>query len=173
MTMLFALVFEDAFRADEARAALHRMTGDALPAFSELTLLARREDGALRVSQDVIGTARREDARGHVAALVAAAAASTRPIALPAAIAADLLATIMADAGARAFVTELGTELLPGRSALVLLADTESSPARAVLDRLRGWNPRVLRTEVPATLLQALDARLARATAGTDPSTAS
>ena len=173
MSMLFALVFDDAFRADEARAALHRMADDPHPAFSAMTLLARREDGALRVSQVVIGTVRRDDARGHVAGLVAAAAASTFPLALPAAVAGDLLATIMADAGTRAFVTELGTELRPGRSALVLLADTAAAPARAVLDRLRGWHPRVLRTELPAALMHALDARLTRATSGADPSTAS
>lgn len=173
MSMLFALVFEDAYRADEARAALHRMNDDVLPAFSELTLLARRSDGTLRLSQDVIGATRRNDARGHVAGLVAAAAASIQPMALPAMVADDMLAMLLRDAGTRAFITELGAELRPGRSVLVLLADPDASRAGAVVARLRGWDPRVLQTDVPATLLQALDARLAGAPAETDPAATS
>jgi len=50
---LVALVFDDPYPAEEARAALHRMGGEGLLDIEETALIATDTDGRMRVSQDV------------------------------------------------------------------------------------------------------------------------
>jgi len=50
---LVALVFDDPYTAEEARADLRRMGGEGLLDIDETALIATYNDGRLRVSQDV------------------------------------------------------------------------------------------------------------------------
>ena len=50
---LVALVFDDPYTAEKARASLHRTGGEGLLAIDETALIATYTDGRMRVSQDV------------------------------------------------------------------------------------------------------------------------
>jgi len=50
---LVALVFDDPYTAEEARADLRRMGGEGLLDIDETALIATYTDGRMRVSQDV------------------------------------------------------------------------------------------------------------------------
>jgi len=64
---LVAVVFDDPYKAEEARAALHRMGGEGLLEIDETALIAKYPDGRTRVSQDVNIAANGEKI-GHIAA---------------------------------------------------------------------------------------------------------
>jgi len=50
---LIALVFDDPYKADEARAALNRMGGEGLLEIDETAVIVKNAEGKLRISQDV------------------------------------------------------------------------------------------------------------------------
>ena len=50
---LIALVFDDPYKADEAHAALNRMSGEGLLEIDETAVIVKKADGKVRVSQDV------------------------------------------------------------------------------------------------------------------------
>ena len=66
---LVAVVFDDPYKAEEARAALHRMGGEGLLEIDETALIAKYPDGRTRVSQDVNIAANGEKI-GHIAGLL-------------------------------------------------------------------------------------------------------
>ncbi len=70
MSYLIALIFDDQFKGEEARAALHRMAGEGLLEMNDTVFIARKPDGKTSVSQEdnVIG---RDQKIGHVAGLIA------------------------------------------------------------------------------------------------------
>ena len=49
---LVAFVFDDPYKADEARAALHRMGGEGLLEIDETAVISKTPAGKVRVSQD-------------------------------------------------------------------------------------------------------------------------
>jgi uncharacterized membrane protein len=51
---LVALMFDDPYRADEARAALRRLGGEGVLEIGETALIEKRADGKVRVSQEWI-----------------------------------------------------------------------------------------------------------------------
>jgi uncharacterized membrane protein len=50
MSHLIALVFDDQFKGEEARAALHRMAGEGLLEMNDTVFIARKPDGKTSVS---------------------------------------------------------------------------------------------------------------------------
>jgi uncharacterized membrane protein len=52
MSHLIALVFDDQFKGEEARAALHRMAGEYLLETNDTVFIARKPDGKTSVSQE-------------------------------------------------------------------------------------------------------------------------
>src|SRR4051812_10371373 len=79
MSQLVALVFEDMYSADEARAALRRMAGEGLLDLEEAALIEVDAAGKTRVRQDVDTIAQRQQL-GHMVGLVAAAVTGTMPL---------------------------------------------------------------------------------------------
>src|SRR5260370_7462514 len=81
MSHLIALVFDDQFKGEEARAALHRMAGEGLLEMNDTVFIARKPDGKISVSQEdnIIG---RDQKIGHVAGLIATAVTGTMPFVL-------------------------------------------------------------------------------------------
>ena len=76
---LVAVVFDDPYKAEEARAALHRMGGEGLLEIDETALIAKYPDGKTRVSQDVNIAADGEKV-GHIAGLLTAVATGAIPL---------------------------------------------------------------------------------------------
>ena len=96
VSKLVALVFDDPYKAEEARAVLHRLGGEGLLEIEETTLIVRFADGRTRVSQDV-DVAADGQRIGHVAGLVTAALTGTLPF-----VAAGTLLGRIEDRGRRA-----------------------------------------------------------------------
>ncbi len=72
MSHLIAMVFDDQFEGEEARAALHRLAGEGLLEMNDTVFIARKAHGKTSVSQEtqVMG---RDQKIGHVAGLLAGA----------------------------------------------------------------------------------------------------
>src|SRR5262249_20705352 len=87
---LIALIFDDLYKADEARAALHRMEGDGLLEIDETAVIVRKAHDKVRISQDINVVAKDKHV-GHVIGLVAAAATGTLPFIMAGTIGGDLI----------------------------------------------------------------------------------
>src|SRR5258708_18396635 len=81
MSHVMALVYDDQFKGEEARAALHRMAGEGLLEMNDTVFIARKPDGKTSVSQEdtVMG---RDQKIGQIAGLIAAAVTGTVPFVL-------------------------------------------------------------------------------------------
>src|SRR5947207_4393543 len=75
---LIALVFDDPYKADEARAAIRRMSGEGLLESDEAALVIKDEEGKTRVTQETDVVAKHQHI-GHIAGLAAAALTGTMP----------------------------------------------------------------------------------------------
>jgi uncharacterized membrane protein len=73
---LLALVFDDEYDADGAKAALHRMGGEGLLSIDESAVVVKHPDGKIRLTQDV-NVVEKDQHVGHVMGLVAAAVTGT------------------------------------------------------------------------------------------------
>jgi uncharacterized membrane protein len=167
---LLALVFDDPYDADEAKAALYRMGGEGLLDIDETAVVVRQPDGKVRVTQDVNVVSDRQHA-GHVLGLVAAAVTGTMPLILAGTLGGRLLGRIGDHGITNKFTKDVGKELQPGTSALLLLAHADAEHPqperrRKILERLRQWSPRVLESDLPPELEAELNAALQHESAG-------
>src|SRR5262245_8973006 len=121
---LVALVFDDPYKADEARAALNRMGGEGLLEIDETALIVKNADGKVRISQDTNVVAK-DQKIGHIAGLITAAATGTFPFILGGTIAGRLIGRLRDDGITNKFVNNLAKEVQPGTSALVLYARSD------------------------------------------------
>src|SRR5437762_8943113 len=81
MSHLVVLVFDDPYKADEARAAVRRMGGEGLLEIDETALIIKGADGKTQVRQDQ-DTPAKSQHLGHVAGLITAALTGTTPFIL-------------------------------------------------------------------------------------------
>src|SRR5260370_14618937 len=118
MSHLIALVFDDQFKGEEARAALHRMAGEGLLEMNDTVFIARKPDGKTSVSQEdnVIG---RDQKIGHVAGLIAVTVTGTMPFVLAGTLAGRLIGRLTDHVITRQFIRDLKQELRSGTSGLV------------------------------------------------------
>src|SRR5260370_38596995 len=115
MSHVLALVYDDQFKGEEARAALHRMAGEGLLEMNDTVFIARKPDGNTSVSQEdtVMG---RDQKIGQVAGLIAAAVTGTVPFVLAGTLPGRLIGKLR-DHGIRPkSIGALRTELRPGPS---------------------------------------------------------
>src|SRR5258707_11514958 len=91
---LVALVFDDPYRGEEARAALHRMGGEGLLEIDETALIAKYEDGRIRTSQD-INVVNKGQKAGHIIGLITAAISGSMPFILAGTVAGKLVGKLM------------------------------------------------------------------------------
>lgn len=167
---LLALVFDDPYDADEAKAALYRMGGEGLLELDETAVVVRYSDGKLRVSQDV-NIVRRDQHVGHVLGLVAAAATGTLPFIMAGTLCGRLVGRLTDHGITDKFIKDIGKELRPGTSAVLLLVHADPAhpqPERRqkVIDRLRQWHPKLLESDLSPQLEAELKAELQREMAG-------
>ena len=152
---LVALVFDDPYKADEARAALRRMGGEGIVEIGETALIEKRADGKMRVSQDT-DTVAKDQHIGHIAGLVTAAVTGTLPFILGGTIAGKLIGKLRDNDITDKFLKSIEKELQPNTSALVLYAHANPGGQREAVKRLARFNPKVLESDLPPELAKAL-----------------
>jgi uncharacterized membrane protein len=161
MSHLIALVFDDQFKGEEARAALHRMAGEGLLDISDTVLITRNAAGKTVVSQEdkVI---RKDQKPGHIAGLVAAAATGTMPFILAGTLAGRLVGRLMDHGITRKFVKDLKEQIQPGTSAQVLLGASDPDRRQAVEERMRGFGAKMLESDLPPEVQEEIESEIER-----------
>ena len=153
---LVALVFDDPYKADEARAALNRMSGEGLLEIDETAVIAKKADGKVRVSQDV-NEVQKDQHIGHIAGLITAAATGTFPFIIAGTLAGRLVGRLRDDGITNKFLKSLQKELQPNTSVLVLFARSDPERRQQVVKRLAIFDPKILETDVSFELEQQLN----------------
>ncbi len=156
---LLALVFDDPYKADEARAALFRMEGEGLLEMDETAVIAKREGEKVRLSQDVNIVSKRQQA-GHLLGIVAANLTGTMPLILAGTAAGRLIGRFTDHGVTNRFINEVKKELQPNTSALLLCARSDPDRRKKIVERLRVFGPRVLESDLPPELEQELEQSL-------------
>jgi uncharacterized membrane protein len=151
MSHLIALVFDDQFKAEEARDVIHRMAADGLLELNDTVLIKRRLDGKVTVSQDAEAMGEKQNV-GHAAGLIAAAATGTVPSLLAGTVAGRLVSRLRDHGTTREFVRNLRQQVEPGASAVILLGECDPERRQSILEHLQEFEPRILETDFPAEL---------------------
>jgi len=159
MNRLVALVFDDPYKAEEARAAVHRMGGEGLLEIDETALIIKQQDGNMRVSQDVDMVSKNQRA-GNLCGLAAAAVTGTMPFILVGTSAARLLGLLTDHNVTNRFIKQVTNELQPGTSSLLIYARSDPERRQRVIERLQAFNPKLLESDMPPELEQELEAGL-------------
>ena len=144
---LLALVFDDPYKADEARAALHRMEGEGLVELHETAVIARKSDGKTRVSQD-FNEVEKDQHIGHIAGLITAAATGMLPFILGGTLAGKLIGRLRDDGITNKFLKSLQNELHPNTSILVIYGKSDEQRRLQVPQRLANFNPKLLESDM-------------------------
>jgi uncharacterized membrane protein len=151
MSQLIALLFDDQFKAEEARDAIHRMADEGLLELNDTVLVKRRLDGKVTVSQEDKVIAEGQTV-GHVAGLIAAAATGSMPFILPGTVAGRLVGRLKDHGTTREFVKNLRREVEPGTSALIVVAESDPERQSSILEHLQEFEPRILESDLPLGL---------------------
>ena len=156
-SQLIALVFDDPYKADEAKAALNRMGGEGLLEIDETAVVVRNADGKLRLTQDVNVVAK-DQKFGHIAGLVTAAITGTMPFIMVGTLAGKLIGKLTDHGITNKFVKDVGNEIQPGTSALILLARSDEERRKRIAERLGVFAPKILESDLPPEVEAALQA---------------
>jgi uncharacterized membrane protein len=159
---LIALVFDDMYTADEARAALRRMAGDyQWLDLDETAMIIKDYQGKVRVSQDRDIVARDQKA-GHIAGLLCAAATGTMPFILAGTVGGKLLGRLTDNGITNKFIQQVSDKLQPGRSGLIVLGHATSPENRQqVIAGMQRFHPQVVESDLPPELEKELTAGVA------------
>ena len=164
---LIALVFDDPYKADEARAALNRMGGEGLLDIDETAIIVKNAEGKVRVTQDVNEVAKDQHV-GHVAGLITAAVTGTLPFILGGTLVGGLIGRLRDNGITNKFLKKLQDEVQPNTSALIVYARSDRERREKVVKRLAVFNPKILESDLPPELEKELSELTAqqRAAAG-------
>jgi uncharacterized membrane protein len=157
---LVALVFDDPYKGDEARASLNRMEGEGLIELEETAVIVKKPNGKVRVSQDV-NVVDKDKHIGHIAGLLTAAATGTMPFILGGTIAGNLIGRLTDNGITNKFLNSVKKELQAGTSVLVLYGRSDEQRRKKLVDRLAAFNPRILESDLPVELEEAFDEAIA------------
>jgi uncharacterized membrane protein len=145
---LVAVVFDDPYKAEEARAALHRMGGEGLLEIDETALIVKYADGRGRVSQDVNIAANGEKV-GHIAGLVTAAVTGTLPFILAGTVGGWLVGKLTDHGITNTFIDKVKKEVGPGKSALIVFARSDDQHRAKVIERMNAFKPTIIESDMP------------------------
>ena len=148
---LIAEVFDDPYKADEARAALYRLAGEGLLEMEETAVIVKWADGKLRVSQDVNEVAK-DQKIGHIAGLVTACVTGTLPFILAGTVAGNLVGRMFDHGVTNKFLKSLEKELQPNTSILVIYARSDPQRRILVMNKLASFNGKLLESDMPPDL---------------------
>src|SRR5262245_48335017 len=156
---LVALVFDDPYKADEARAALLRMEGEGLLTIDETAVLSRRTEKEVRVTQDANLAAKGQS----IGRMVGAVASVVVPVPLLRPLGAQLGSRIAdrLDKGiTNRFINDVKKELQDGTSVLILMVRDARQHLLQIKERLQGFRPRILQSDLPPEEASAVEALL-------------
>jgi uncharacterized membrane protein len=161
MSHLIALVFDDQFKGEEARAALHRMASEGLLEMNDSVFIARKPDGKTSASQEdnVMG---RDQKIGHVEGLIAAAVTGTMPFVLAGTLAGRLIGRLTDHGITRKFITDLKRELQPGTSGLVVLGGSDPERRQKIEERMHGFGGRIFEANLPPEVQEEIESEIER-----------
>lgn len=161
MSHLIAVVFDDQFKGEEARAALHRMAGEGLLEMNDTVFITRKPDGKTSVSQEdnVIG---RGQKIGQVVGLIAAAVTGTIPFVLAGTLAGRLIGKLTDHGITRKFIRDLKQELQPGTSGLVLLGSSDPERRHKIEERMQVFGGRIFESDLPPGLQEEIENEIER-----------
>jgi uncharacterized membrane protein len=162
---LVALVFDDCYKADEARAALRRMVGEGLLQIGETALIEKHPDGRIRVSQDT-DTVEGDKRIGHIAGLVTAAVTGIMPLILVGTIGGKLIGKLRDNGITDAFLKDLQEKVQPNTSTLVLFGRSNPEGRKEIVRRLATFKPAVLESDLPPEVEHAMAETLRKAGSG-------
>jgi uncharacterized membrane protein len=145
---LVAVVFDDPYKAEEARAALHRMGGEGLLEIDETAMVVKYADGSGRVSQDVNVAANGEKV-GHLAGLITAAVTGTFPFIIAGTVGGWLVGKLTDHGITNSFIARVKKEVVPGTSALIVLARSDAERRGKVIERMEVFKPTIIESDLP------------------------
>jgi len=161
MSHLIALVFDDQFKAEEARAALHRLASEGFLQIDDTVLLVTKPDGKAVVSQE--DKVRGKDQKaGHILGLVAAAVTGTMPFVLAGTLGGRLLGRLMDHGITRKFVKDLKQEVEPGTSALIVLGASDPERRPKIEERMQEFGGKILESDLPPEAQQEIEDEIER-----------
>lgn len=156
MSHLIALIFDDQFKGEEARAALHRMVGEGLLQIEDSVLITRKPDGKTTVSQED-NVAKEGQKAGHLLGLVTAAITGTFPFIVTGTLAGRLVGRLMDHGVTNKFIKTVKNETAPGSSALILLGESDPERRQKVSERLRAFGGKVAESDIPPDVREGIE----------------
>jgi len=162
MSKLIALVFDDPYKADEARAALFRMEGEGLLDIDETAVVVRKDGEKVRITQDTNIVSKTQQT-GHLIGILAANLTGTMPFILAGTIAGKIFGNLIDNGVTNSFISKVKKELEPGKSALLICAKADAEQRKRIDERLVQFNPKVLDSDLPEELEQEIKNSLEQA----------
>jgi uncharacterized membrane protein len=148
---LAALIFDDPYKADEARAALLRMAGEGLGELDETAVIVKKVDGTMSVFQEVNVIARDQQI-GHYAGLLAAAITGTTPLIMVGTVAGRLIGRFTDEGVTNSFIDKVKRELTPLTSALLICGYADSENRPKIVAKMRSFGPKLVESTLPPEL---------------------
>jgi uncharacterized membrane protein len=153
---LIALIFDDQFKGEEARATLHRMVGEGLLQIEDSVLITRKPDGKTTVAQEDKVTKEGQNA-GHLLGLVTGAITGTFPFIIAGTMAGRLVGRLMDHGITNKFIKTVRNETAPGCSALIVLGQSDPERRQKVSERLRTFGGKVVESEMPEEMREEIN----------------
>jgi uncharacterized membrane protein len=149
---LYALAFDDEYKADEARALFKRMAGEGLLVLDQTAVVVVGLDGKAKITQDVDVTSNRR-MQGHWLGIVAAAVTGVTPLILVGTIAGQVVGHLTDHGITKQEMKPIAEALMPGTSALFGLGRVEKDENRErIVERVRHFGPKIVHTTVSPEL---------------------
>jgi uncharacterized membrane protein len=158
---LVAIVYDDEYKADEARLILRRAQGEGLIELVETAVIVKSREGKPRLYQDVDLVATRKN-QGHWIGVVAAVVTETQPLVLAGTVAGALIGRLTDTGITTGDMKTIGEQLIPGTSALFVLAK-RTEHRDAILRRLGPLGGKIAQTTLSAASEDALARALEQA----------
>jgi uncharacterized membrane protein len=166
---LFALAFDDEYKADEARALMKRLAGEGLIVLDQTAVVVVGIDGKAKITQDEDVTRSRR-MEGHWLGIAAAAITGTLPLIMAGTIAGEVIGRMTDHGITRHLMKPIVDALTAGTSALFVLGRAESEEKREQLvDRMRHFNPKIVHATVSPEMEAHLEALLKQSATATTP----
>jgi uncharacterized membrane protein len=153
---LIALIFDDQFKGEEARAALHRMVGEGLLQIEDSVLINKKPDGKTTIPQEDKVTHEGQKT-GHVLGLVTAAITGTFPFIIAGTLAGRLVGRLMDHSVTNKFIKTVKNETKPGSSALIVLGESDPERRQKISERLQTFGAKVVESDIPSEMREGIE----------------
>ena len=163
-----ALIFDDPYKADEARAALLRMEGDGLLEIEESAVIVKKGDEKYRITQDTNIVSKRQQT-GHMMGIIAANLTGTMPLILAGTVAGRLFGRFTDNGVTNQFIKQVKESLSPGTSSVLLFLRTDPERRAKIIERLAVYQGRILTSNMPMDLEREVDEAMEAAAQSANP----